>query len=175
MLRHAEESDLLNMRFWRNQTTNREVSLHQHEISLDEHLAWWEGVSQDPTREVLVFEAEGEALGVVNFFDLDLEQRVGSWGFFLNTESDVVTTAGMLLWTRVMKEAISYAFDTLNLTILSGEVLAHNEAVRMMNRRYRFREGETMERQIGTDTVSVIPISLHRDDRRGQKPKDPSL
>ena len=73
MLRPAGDADVENMRAWRNQPVNREASIHQHEISADEHRAWWSRVQEDPTRQVLVFEYDGRPLGVVTFFDLDLD------------------------------------------------------------------------------------------------------
>jgi len=153
---------------WRNQPANREVSNNQHVIPLQEHLEWWSRVREDPTRRVLVFEVDDRPWGVVNFFDLSLDSspRTGSWGFFLDHETAAGEGIAMLLWTRVMSEAIEYAFDELELDQLDAEVLQHNEPVRMMNRRYRFKEGTPEEREVDGRTIAVIPISLRREDRR---------
>lgn len=175
MLRTAEDRDLDAMRAWRNQPANREVSVQQHEISVEEHAAWWSRVQDDPSRRVLVFEHDGRPLGIVNFFDLDLEgdQRTGAWGFFLDHETTTAEGTTMMAWMRVMKEATVYAFepepDGLALDVLTGEVLQGNEAVRTMNRRFRFTEGEPEQRESGGRTITVIPISLHREDRRTRK------
>lgn len=169
MLRPAEERDLAPMREWRNQEANREVSIQQHVITPDEHRAWWERVQQDPTRQVLVFEVDGRALGVVNFFDIDRDARTASWGFFLDNETTTAEGTAMTAWMQVMREATDYAFDVLDVDVLGGEVLAENEAVRQMNRRYRFTEGEPEQRTVDGRTLTVIPISLRREDRRGRK------
>lgn len=171
MLRDARPEDLEPILAWRNQPANREVSNNQHVIPLDEHLAWWGRVVDDPTRRVLVFEVDGVPRGVVNFFDLALEEapRTGSWGFFLDHETATAEGTAMLLWTRVMGEAVDYAFDELGLDELHAEVLEHNEAVRMMNRRYRFTEGAPSPRESGGRTISVIPICLRREDRRPRR------
>ena len=168
MLRPAQQDDVVSMREWRNQNANRDASIHQHEISEDEHLAWWARTIADPQRRVLIFEADDRPLGVVNLFDLDFDATppAGSWGFFLDNETAVAEGTAMLLWTRVMSEAIAYAFDELGLEILTGEVLEHNSAVRMMNGRYGFVEGRPEVREVDGRTVSVIPISLQRKDRR---------
>ena len=168
MLRNAGRDDLDNMLAWRNQSANREVSNNQHVISLQEHLAYWDRVKDDPTKRVLIFEVDGRPRGIVNFFDLqqDSSPRTGSWGFFLDSESATAEGTAMLLWTKVMSEALDYAFDNLGLDILDAEVLEHNEAVRAMNRRYRFTEGMPEEREVGGRTIRVIPISLRREDRR---------
>ena len=55
--------------------------------------------------------------------------------------------------------------------MLNGEVLEGNDAVRTMNRRFRFAEGEPEQREVDGRTITVIPISLRRENRRreGQK------
>lgn len=169
MLRAATDADVEQMLAWRNQPANREVSNTRHVIGLAEHLAWWERAKADPTRRDLVFEYDGRPLGVVNFFDLDERAGTGSWGFYLDHETTTAEGTAMMAWMQVMKEATSHAFDVLGLAVLEAEVLAHNEAVRMMNRRFRFTEGEPFQRDSGGETITVIPIRLRREERRGQK------
>ena len=172
MLRSADDRDLDAMRAWRNQPQNREASIQQHEISAEEHAAWWSRVQDDPSRRVLVFEHDGRPLGIVNFFDLGRkgDQRTGAWGFFLDHETTTAEGTTMLAWMRLMKEATAYAFepepDGLALDLLTGEVLEGNEAVRSMNRRFRFIEGEPEHLESRGRTITVIPISLRREDRR---------
>jgi len=166
MLRPARDSDVPTMLAWRNQDANRAVSTYQHVITADEHARWWAAVQADPTRRVLVFEKDGRDLGVVTFFDLDAEARTGGWGFYLDHETVTAEGIAMLVWIAVMGDATAYAFDELGLDVLSGEVNDQNEAVRMMNRRFRFAEGEprTLE-----DGRVFLPITLRREDRRAPK------
>lgn len=174
MLRPATDADVDAMRAWRNQPVNREVSINSHEIAADEHRAWWDRVQDDPTKRVLVFEYDGRALGVVTFFDLALdgEERSGAWGFYLDNETTTAEGTTMMAWMQVMKEATRYAFDDEDgprLDVLHAEVLAGNDAVRAMNRRFRFTEGPAEEQEVDGRTITVHPISLHRDDRRQKK------
>src|SRR6478752_2858293 len=130
MLRPATDDDLAAMLTWRNQATNREVSIHSHVIAPEEHRAWWDRVQDDPSRSVLVFEVDGRALGVVTFFDVTADSA--GWGFYLGAET------------------------------LAGEVLERNEAVRLMNRRFGFKEGSPEQRTVDGQTITVIPITLLR-------------
>jgi RimJ/RimL family protein N-acetyltransferase len=91
------------------------------------------------------------------------------WGFFLDNDTTSAEGTTMTAWMQVMREATAYAFDELGVDVLRGEVLAHNEAVRQMNRRYRFTEGTPEEREVEGRTITVIPISLRREDRRGRR------
>ncbi|MFC9687490.1 GNAT family N-acetyltransferase [Kribbella sp. NPDC056951] len=160
MLRGATDDDVDTIRRLRNQQANRDVSITSHEIGAAEHAAWWAAASVDPRRRVLIYVRDGETAGVVNFFDLD--GTTGSWGFFLDAEGLAERDETLPAWIEVMREATAYAFDELGLDLLTGEVLEHNTVVRQMNRRFRFVEGAASQR----GAVSVIPISLRREDRR---------
>lgn len=168
MLRPVTDGDVDRMREWRNQDANRAVSINQHVITPEENRAWWERVKDDPTRRVLVFEYDGRPLGIVNFFDIS--QAEATWGFFLDSETVTAEGTALLAWMQVMKDAVSYAFDVLGVDVLKADVFPENESVRAMNRRFRFREGEPETRQAADGTTrTVIPISLRREDRRGQR------
>ncbi len=171
MLRPAEEHDVERMREWRNQDANRAVSINQHVITPEENRTFWEKVRNDPARRVLVFEYDGRPLGIVNFFDITPGSAM--WGFFLDHDTVTAEGTALMAWMQVMKEATAYAFDDLGVDVLRGEVFPENEAVRTMNRRFRFTEGEPETRQAADgSTVTVIPISLRREDRRGARKKD---
>lgn len=167
LLRKATDADVRSMLVWRNQERNREVSITSHEITAEEHAEWWARASIDPKRRVLIYERGGLRSGVVNFFDLSLDEpRVGSWGFFLDAAGLVERGETLPAWIEVMREAVNYAFDELRLIQLRGEVLENNTVVRQMNRRFRFVEGKPKRRVSGGREITVIPITLDRENRR---------
>jgi RimJ/RimL family protein N-acetyltransferase len=166
MLRAATEDDVDTIRRLRNQHANRDVSLTSHEITADEHAAWWAKTSADPSRRVLIYERDGRIAGVVNFFDL--EGLSGAWGFFLDADGLAERGETLPAWIEIMREATAYAFDELGLEVLTGEVLEHNTVVRQMNRRFRFAEGTPETLYAGGREITVIPISLRKQDRRTQ-------
>ncbi|TDW97934.1 GNAT family N-acetyltransferase [Kribbella sp. VKM Ac-2566] len=169
MLRAATEDDVDTIRRLRNQQANRDVSITSHEITADEHAAWWAKTSADPSRRVLIYERAGRLAGVVNFFDL--EGTSGAWGFFLDADGLAERGETLPAWIEIMREATAYAFDELGLELLTGEVLEHNTVVRQMNRRFRFTEGTPETRYAGGREITVIPISLRKQDRRTQGTK----
>jgi RimJ/RimL family protein N-acetyltransferase len=171
VLRRATDGDVETIRILRNQRPNREVSINAHVISADEHVGWWDKTRLDPTRRVLIYERGGVIAGVVNFFDLALDAtpRTGGWGFYLDAVGLAERGETLPAWIEVMKEATSYAFDELGLDDLHGEVLEDNAVVRQMNRRFRFVEGEPQVRLADGREITVVPISLNKDNRR--KPK----
>lgn len=169
MLRPATDDDLADMLAWRNQETNRAVSVQSHVITADEHRAWWEKVRADPSREVDMFVSGGRTLGVVTYFDIDRDAGSAWWGFYLDSETTESEGLGLTAWMQVMRDGVDHAFDELGVDVLLGEVLGHNEAVRMMNRRFRFVEGEPEQREVDGQTLEVIPIRLDRAQRRTRK------
>lgn len=156
---------------WRNQETNRAVSIQSHVITPEEHAAWWERVKADPTRQVMMFESAGRTLGVVTYFDLDRDAGSTWWGFYLDSETIEAEGIGLTAWMQVMGDGVDHAFDELGVDVLLGEVLAHNEAVRMMNRRFRFVEGEPEQREAEGRTIEAIPIRLDKANRRTPRSK----
>jgi RimJ/RimL family protein N-acetyltransferase len=167
MLRAATEDDVDTIRRLRNQQANRDVSITAHEITADEHAAWWAKASADRSRRVLIYTRDGATAGVVNFFDLDGPS--GAWGFFLDADGLAERGETLPAWIEVMREATAYAFDDLGLEVLTGEVLEHNTVVRQMNRRFRFVEGTPQTRYADGREIRVIPISLREHDRRKGK------
>ncbi|GAA1112816.1 hypothetical protein GCM10009630_07410 [Kribbella jejuensis] len=166
MLRTATDDDVEIIRELRNQQANRDVSITSHEISAGEHAAWWTKASVDPSRRVLIYTRDGVTAGVVNFFDLD--GTAGAWGFFLDADGLAERGETLPAWIELMREATAYAFDELGLDVLTGEVLEHNTVVRQMNRRFRFVEGTPETRYADGRELTVIPISLRKQDRRIQ-------
>lgn len=164
MLRPATDDDVMTMLSWRNQEQNRVVSLTQHVISEEEHLAWWSKTSADPSRRVLIFSVDGTDCGVASYFDINPESRSAAWGFFLDTEGPYGTD--LRAWVDLMREGVAFAFDQLPIDVLTGEVLGDNPGVRAMNRRLGFKEGDSREIAVEGGTVTAHSLRLERADRR---------
>ena len=165
MLRPARDSDRDPVLVWRNHPDVRAASLTQHKISPEEHEAWWARTLADPTSRVLIYERLDVPFGVVTFFDLDETTGSGWWGYYLDTVGLEATGQLLMAWIQIQREAIRYAFDELGLATLLGEVLASNEAVRQFNRRHRFTELETYQRDVDGIPTDVIRVQLKAEDR----------
>jgi UDP-4-amino-4,6-dideoxy-N-acetyl-beta-L-altrosamine N-acetyltransferase len=162
VLRPAHDGDTENIRRWRNHPQVRAVSLTTHEIGPAEHATWFAAARADPTRRVLIYEFDGAAAGVVNFFDVDPATASAGWGFFLDLDGLEARGATLPAWMGVEREAVAYAFDTLGVDTLGGEVREDNTVVRRMNKRFGFVEGQPATQEIDGVTHRVFPISLSR-------------
>jgi UDP-4-amino-4,6-dideoxy-N-acetyl-beta-L-altrosamine N-acetyltransferase len=163
MLRPATDSDIATIRQWRNHPDVRAVSVYQHEISPDEHAAWWQRVRADDRTLILILELAGTPSGVVTFTAIG---RTATWGFYLDVDGLTARGETLSAWIAVGREAIDYAFDELDLEALHGEVLEHNTVVRQMNRRCGFTESEPIHREVDGRVVASRDIQLRREARR---------
>lgn len=162
MLRPATDADSATVREWRNHPEVRAVSLTQHEISADEHAAWWDATKASDAREVYIYERHGVPSGVVTFFDIDREQGNAWWGYYLDNAG--LSERGELLpaWIEIQRQAKRFAFDDLDLRTLEGEVLETNEAVRRFNTRNGFEELESSTRDVDGTATTVIHVRATR-------------
>ncbi|MDF5751396.1 GNAT family N-acetyltransferase [Spongiactinospora sp. TRM90649] len=169
MLRPIGEHELERVRRWRNHPMVRAASFTTHEIPPTEHARWWAAVRADPCRRVLVYEhgePEKTPAGVVTFEGLGAFDRSASWSFYLDFTG--LERDGTLLaaWIGVERAAIDHAFGPLDLLTLHGQVLAANEAVLALHRRFGFSESAPYLREIDGVPREVVRIRLEREDAR---------
>jgi UDP-4-amino-4,6-dideoxy-N-acetyl-beta-L-altrosamine N-acetyltransferase len=163
MLRPATDADSANVLRWRNHPEVRAVSLTQHEITDEEHAAYWAATRDNDAREIWIYERHDVPSGVVTYFDIDREAGSAWWGYYL--DNDGLKERGELLpaWIEIQRQAKRLAFDELGLTTLEGEVLEANEAVRRFNRRNGFEEIERYTQDIDGIPTPVLRVRATKD------------
>ncbi|HEU5156429.1 MAG TPA: GNAT family N-acetyltransferase [Streptosporangiaceae bacterium] len=160
MLREASDADRDMVLRWRNHPQVRRASFTTHEIEPDEHRRWWSSMLTDDTRWLLIYEHGNVPSGVVTFATTDLESA--NWGFYLDIEG--LNRRGELLpaWIGIERESASYAFEKVGVSVLRGEVLASNTAVRRLHRRCGFTETGTYIREIDGIPREVVRVELRK-------------
>ena len=168
MLREATEADIEMIRRWRNHPKVRRSSIFTAEITPDGHARWWASVNADPARRVLIYERSGEPCGVVLINDHDPVARTAEWGFFLDVAG--LERRGELLpaWIELEGEAITYAFDELDVDEVGGRTLAWNEPVLALHRRFGFTVDPARAYRTTIDGVEqeVVWTAMNREARR---------
>ena len=159
-LRPVEEEDLGTVWNWRNSERIRSVSLTDHTITWEEHLAWHRRSKRDNSRRSMLFECAGKPTGVVNFTEIDPEAQSATWGFYIgdpNAPKGSASAMGFL--------ALDYAFQTLALTNIVGRCFASNQAGMRYHRRLGFREvAERRERvKKGDGMIDLLHLELTAD------------
>jgi UDP-2,4-diacetamido-2,4,6-trideoxy-beta-L-altropyranose hydrolase/UDP-4-amino-4,6-dideoxy-N-acetyl-beta-L-altrosamine N-acetyltransferase len=118
-VRPMQVQDLHTVLAWRNHPAIRQHMLTQHEISLEEHRAWFERSTQDPHKKCLIVEEENVALGYVYFSGVQIG-ATAEWGFY--TAPDAPKGSGK----KLGQASLDYAFNNLGLKKVAGHVLAAN-------------------------------------------------
>jgi len=132
-VRRLDVQDLPVVLSWRNHPSVRSFMFSQHEITLEEHRAWFERASADPARRLLIVEDETGPLGFVQFSDV-AENGIADWGFYACPGAPKGT--GRRLGTA----ALDYAFAELGLHKVCGQAITTNEASIRMHRGLGFVE-----------------------------------
>jgi UDP-4-amino-4,6-dideoxy-N-acetyl-beta-L-altrosamine N-acetyltransferase len=128
-----------------------------HEISLDEHRAWFARLQQDSSRRWYLFQDDtGSAQGVVYFTDIDTEQGTAFWGFYARPEAPSGT--GL----QILFAALNLAFTELGLHKLNGEVLADNQRSLPLHKKVGFSEEGRFREQHhdGANRIDIVRLGL---------------
>ena len=129
----------------------------QHEITWDEHQAWFYRMQVDHTKRWFLYLNENnEPSGVVYFTALDPAQRSAFWGFYASP--DAIPGTGL----RMEFDALSKSFGDLGLYKLNCEVLASNKSVINMHKKVGFTEEGCFREHFfeGEKRVDVIRLGM---------------
>jgi len=157
LLRLLEKADLELILPWRNAPEVRLAMYSQHEITWEEHHAWFQRMQSDNCKQwFLHLNKNKEPIGVVYFTDIIKEQQTAFWGFYASPEATPGT--GM----RMSLDALSYAFNELNLQRLNADVLVSNPRSLEMHKKVGFiQEGRFREQYFnGKDRIDVIRLGM---------------
>ncbi|TCP04916.1 UDP-4-amino-4,6-dideoxy-N-acetyl-beta-L-altrosamine N-acetyltransferase [Caldimonas thermodepolymerans] len=119
-VRRMTREDLPRVLQWRNHPDVRRYMYTQHEITLEEHQAWFARNEHDPARHLLVYEDEWGGCGFVHFHAPG-NARIAEWGFYL--APDAARGAGR----RLGHAALDYGFSVAGFHKVWGEALAYND------------------------------------------------
>lgn len=119
-LRPMTIADLQSVLEMRNDPEIRRYMLTQHEISIDEHSAWFKRALENPGVELLVFELDKTCCGFVQFKKTNY-QGVVDWGFYVDTNAPKGTGK------KLGFAALHYAFEEEKLHKVCGQALHWNQ------------------------------------------------
>lgn len=114
------QTDLETVLAWRNHEEVRRFMYNQHEISKAEHSRWFNRVSIDSKRHLLIYQVDGVPLGFSNIHEI-AQGGVADWGFYTAPNAPRGTGRGL------GHAVLQYAFQTLHLHKLCGQAIAFNK------------------------------------------------
>ena len=120
---------------WRNAPNVRRAMFTQHEISPEEHRAWFQSIKSDPSaRWFLYLDENGVPCGVVYFTSLGAAHGGPFWGFY--SSPDALPGTGI----RMGLEAMDYVLRELGQRKVNGEVLASNQRSLDLHKKIGFQQ-----------------------------------
>jgi len=149
IFRKIEEEDLEMVLKWR---TMPEVSSYMYsdfEPDMQKHKEWYKMMSDDATMKYWIVRADGEDIGVVNLFEIDLHNSRCNWGFYIGSTN----VRGKGIGKSVELNILDYVFTKLKLNKFCCEVFVSNPHVIKMHekngsivegtrRQHMFKNGE---------------------------------
>jgi UDP-4-amino-4,6-dideoxy-N-acetyl-beta-L-altrosamine N-acetyltransferase len=133
-------ADLALVLAWRNHPDVRRYMYTQHEITLDEHQRWFERTLPDRKKHLLIFEANQQPLGFVNFNETG-NGGIADWGFY------AAPAAPKGSGRQLGHAALSHAFTQLKLHKVCGEALAYNQRSIQFHQSLGFQQEGTFRDQ----------------------------
>lgn len=112
--------DLEQVLAWRNHEDVRRYMYTQHKISLAEHINWFERVSKDLSRHLLIFENNTVPCGFINIHQV-ATGGIADWGFYIAPDAPKGTGQ------QLGRATLDYAFTQIGLHKLCAQALAYNE------------------------------------------------
>lgn len=147
---------------WRNLPEVASYMYTDHRITAAEHARWFGGAMSDPTRTYWIIELDGMPVGLANLYDISTVHGRAYWAFYL--ADDRVRGKGVGSTTE--RFVMRHVFTELQLDKLCCEVLATNDGVVKMHRRYGFQVDGILRRHVrkAGERVDVVSMSLFRDE-----------
>ena len=144
----------------RNQHSVRKSMYTEHEIPLNEHLAWIERLQTDKRQIIFVVLIDETVGGVVSVNAIDRLHLKSDWAFYL----DANLRGG--LGAALEFSLINFVFNKLGLEKLNCEVIETNKTVVQMHKKFGFiEEGFRRENIIKNDErIGVFFLGLTKND-----------
>ena len=152
---------------WRNLPEVRKFMYTDHEITPEEHRAWFSRTLRDPSCKYWVIVCDEEDVGLAYIFNIDNRNLRCYWGFYVIGSNVRGKGVGSFAEFFVLR----FVFENLRLQKLCGEVLEFNQAVLNMHKKFGFVEEGLLRKHVmkGDDFVDVVCISMLRDEWEAKK------
>ena len=121
---------------WKNDPETIANSITKRGVTMEEHMNWLQKVTDNPNRQLFVFEINGEPVGQLR---LDIEGSAAEISYGLASE---YRGKGL---GRVLLEQAEAKADELGIEELTAEVLSHNVASQRLFKKLGFEEEQQEE------------------------------
>lgn len=153
-----EESDIEQVREWRNSDQVAEFMLSKTIISKEQQLKWFQSIQNNPEYVYwIILSKKGESLGVVSLNKIDNLEKTAEPGLYIGSIKDRNSFFGMEAYFHLL----NFAFEKLNLEKVYGTVLSSNNVAMKMNSSFGFEienalKNNTVVNNVAQDVYKLI-------------------
>jgi UDP-4-amino-4,6-dideoxy-N-acetyl-beta-L-altrosamine N-acetyltransferase len=160
VLRKIRTEELELMLSWRNAPSIRSNMYTSHVISAEEHLAWWNKISEKDDVCYFMYEFKTQPMGIVGLTAIDNINKNCSWAFYSSPEAPKGTGSKMEFVT------LEKVFNELRLHKIYCEVLASNTPVLKLHQKFGFQvEGIFKEQCLKEEKfIDIYRLGLLKND-----------
>lgn len=157
-LRKMDESDIEQVRIWRNSKEVSEHMLSRNSISQEQQVKWFQSVKENDSQIYFIIQSKsGSKLGVVNFNSIDKKNRTAEPGLYIGDLKERNSLFGMEAYFLLLK----YGFEQLDIEKVYGTALASNPTALKMNKSFGYTIEEVVKKGIFIDGVSCEVVKLY--------------
>jgi UDP-4-amino-4,6-dideoxy-N-acetyl-beta-L-altrosamine N-acetyltransferase len=166
-LRDITPNDQEAIRAWRNNPEVRKYMYTDHEIGPEEHHAWFSRILRDPSCKYWITVCDGEDVGLLYLYDIDTRNRRCYWGFYTTS----LNVRGKGIGSFAEFSVLRFVFDHLQLQKLCGEVLASNQAVLNLHKKFGFVQEGLFRKHVlkAGGFADVVCIAILREEWDAKK------
>ena len=154
-LAHCDDGEIETIRRIRNEPSVRANMYTSHEIGVAEHRDWVASVSGADDLLFFAVRHGSEIVGAASFSAIDREGKTADWAFYLSQK-----TRGKGLGAALEHKMLGMAFDKYGFAKLGCEVLAFNEPVIALHKRFGFVEEERLTARIEREGIQHDAIRM---------------
>lgn len=167
--RPVRPEDKEQLRIWRNLPQIRRYMLTDHEISPEEHAAWFERILTDPKYRHWIIQCDGEDVGLLNLYDIAPVNRCCYWGFYVVGPNVRGKNVGMFAEYFVLQ----YVFEELRFEKLFCETIDFNRGVLRMHDAFGFAPEGRLAGHVMKDGEphDVIRMAITREEWAKKRPQ----
>lgn len=126
----------LAVRGWRNHIDIRKNMYTDNIISAEQHQAWLNSLTTNPSTKVYIAYKNSDAIGIVSISNINAIHKNADWAFYLNPE--FLSTKG--LGTLMEYHFLNHVFNDFDIEKLNCEVLEINPSVIKLHKKFGFTE-----------------------------------
>lgn len=154
-LRPFEISDRDIILNWRNSPTIRKNMYNHEVITMNEHNKWFRHILTNEIETNLMFLIDDVPTGIVSFKNYNFSKRLSYWGFYIG-DPKAPKGSGTVLGIL----GLDYAFDTLKLLTIIGEVLPFNIKSKKFHEKLGFNNEGLIKIANKDSEISVFRYTL---------------